>query len=200
MKLLIGLGNPGEKYKNTRHNLGFDVIDGFLQDFTPVEKTTWKEDKKLKSQLVQIDLKDEKVILTKPQTYMNNSGLAVRLIADYYKIAPEDIFVVYDELDLPVGSLKIRFGGSGAGHKGIESIIEQLGTDKFWRFRLGIGVSRNHEGMGNHKIHDASDFVLERFARGEIGKVRELMKRAQKALACALEEGLESAMNRYNTK
>ncbi len=200
MKLIIGLGNPGEKYQNTRHNLGFDVVAGFLQDFTPVEKTNWKEDKKLKSNIVQVDFKNEKIILAQPQTYMNNSGLAVRLIAGYYKIEPQDIFVVYDELDLPVGSLKIRLGGSGAGHKGIESIIEQLGTDKFWRFRLGIGVNRNHEGMGSYKMKDASDFVLERFARGEIGKVRELMKRAQKALKCALEEGLESAMNRFNTK
>jgi len=200
MKLLVGLGNPGEKYQKTRHNLGFDVIEGFLKDFTPVEKTNWKEEKKLKSSIVQIDYQDEKIILAKPQTYMNNSGLAVRLIKDYFKIDSKDIFVVYDELDLPVGSLKIRFGGSGAGHKGIESIIDALGSDKFWRFRLGIGVTRNHEGMGSYKMKDASDFVLEGFARGEIGKVRELMKRAQKALKCSLEEGLESAMNRYNSK
>ena len=107
---------------------------------------------------------------------------------------------MYDELDLPVGTLKIRNGGSGAGHHGIESIMDALGTDKFWRFRLGIGVSRNHDEMGRQKIRDASEFVLEKFGQGEAGKIRELVKRTQKALLCALEEGLESAMNQYNTK
>jgi PTH1 family peptidyl-tRNA hydrolase len=205
MKLVVGLGNPGEKYENTRHNLGFDVVSHFLQSTKQAGKTTWSTEKKLKSDLASFEWEKkngekEKVLLIKPLTYMNNSGMAVRLIADYYKIDPESIWIVYDELDLPVGSLKIRQGGSGAGHHGIESIIESLGTDKFWRFRLGIGVSRNHEEMGHHTVKDASDFVLDTFSHEEAGKVRELVKRAQKALCCALDESLEAAMNQYNTK
>jgi PTH1 family peptidyl-tRNA hydrolase len=205
MKLIVGLGNPGEKYENTRHNLGFDVLSHFLQDSTSVQHTNWSTQQKLKSEIAQLDgtskiHTNEKIILAKPLTYMNNSGMAVRLIADYYKIDSSDIWVVYDELDLPVGSLKIRFGGSGAGHHGIESIIDALGTDKFWRFRLGIGVARNHKELGDHHVRDAADFVLDTFSSGEKGKVRELMKRAQKALCCALEEDLESAMNQYNSK
>lgn len=205
MKLIVGLGNPGEKYESTRHNLGFDVVTHFLQYFQAASQARWSEDKKLKSQIAQFDTvqqngDQEKVILAKPLTYMNNSGMAVKLIVDYYKIDPSDIWIVYDELDLPVGSLKIRNGGSGAGHHGIESIIDALGTDKFWRFRLGIGVSHNHEEMAHHRVKDASDFVLETFSHEEAGKVRELIKRAQKALSCALEDGLDAAMNQYNSK
>lgn len=204
MKLIVGLGNPGEKYENTRHNLGFIAIDKFLQSIYPLHKATWSLEKKLKSEVAQFEWDShgsvEKVILARPQTYINNSGMAVRLIADYYKIDPSDIWIVYDELDLPVGSLKIRNGGSGAGHHGIESIIEALGTDKFWRFRLGIGVSRNHHEIADYKMHDAADFVLDLFASGEKGKIRELLKRVEKALTCSLDEGLEAAMNQYNSK
>lgn len=205
MKLIFGLGNPGEKYENTRHNLGFDVINHFLQHSDPENNKTWKSDSKLKSDIYQLEWTakngdKEKVILAKPQTYMNNSGMAVKLVADYYKVGIGDIWVVYDELDLPVGSLKIRNGGSGAGHHGIESILGAIGNDKFWRFRLGIGANHHHDEIAHHKIKDASDFVLDKFAHGEAGKVRELVKRTQKSLRCALDEGLEAAMNQYNTK
>lgn len=204
MKLIVGLGNPGEKYENTRHNLGFDVLNHFFKSVTE-SGSSWSVDKKMKSDIATLEYttkekKAEKVILIKPRTFMNSSGVAVHLMADFYKVEPDDIWIVYDELDLPVGTLKIRNGGSGAGHRGVESILESLGTDKFWRFRLGIGVSHNHEGMGQRKVKDASEFVLERFSSGEAGKVRELIKRADKALTCALSEGLEAAMNQYNSK
>lgn len=205
MKLIVGLGNPGEKYENTRHNLGFDVVESFLQDFEPEKKTNWTTKKDFKSDIATIDWNQqdgevERVILARPLTFMNHSGMAVQLITSYYKIEPSDLWVIHDELDLPVGSLKIRLGGSGAGHHGIESIIESIGTDKFWRFRMGIGVSHNHGEVAEHRGRDVSDFVLDRFEHGEVGKVRELIKRTQKALSCALEEGLDAAMNKYNTK
>ncbi len=204
MKLIVGLGNPGEKYENTRHNLGFDVVTHFVQDTHSETNTKWSSDKKLKSEIVSFDWNadngTEKIILAKPHTYMNNSGMAVRLVIDYYKISPNDTWIVYDELDLPVGSLKIRNGGSGAGHHGIESIMDALGTDKFWRFRLGIGVSRNHEELAHHHVKDASDFVLDKFSHEELGKVRELIKRTSKALKCALDTDLTSAMNQFNSK
>src|SRR3990167_6765145 len=135
MKLIVGLGNPGAKYEKTRHNLGFMVMEGFLKAFTPVNKTVWDNKDKFKSEIAEIEWNSrkkktlEKVILAKPKTYMNNSGMAVSLLARFYKVAPEDIWIIHDEIDLPLGMMKIRFGGSGAGHRGIESIISALGSD-----------------------------------------------------------------------
>ena len=130
---------------------------------------------------------------------MNNSGLAVAKIAQYYKVKPEDIWIVYDELDLPLGSMKIRFGGSGAGHHGIESIMESIGTDKFWRFRMGIGQSKIHVELTKQKVN-GEDIVLKGFRAGEASKARVMMKRGSKALQKALNGGIESAQNQFNTK
>ncbi|HZE87192.1 MAG TPA: aminoacyl-tRNA hydrolase [Methylomirabilota bacterium] len=216
MKLLVGLGNPGEKYENTRHNFGFMVIEQFLKDFESLKNTVWFLNEKVKSDIALIDWKpkvgpEERLILAKPKTYMNNSGMAVSLLASYYKIDPADIWIVYDELDLPLGTIKIRFGGAGAGHHGVESVMEALGTDKFWRYRLGIGVSHPHTGrearedgkehaLSRQNIKDAQDFVLGKFGHNDQGKVRELIKHGSQALQMALEKGIDAAMNRYNTK
>lgn len=205
MKLIVGLGNIGEKYEKTRHNLGFMVVDRFLQDSTLASKTTWEENKKFKAltaeQIWQPKHgKEEKLLLVKPTTHMNGSGIAVSLISLFYKVKPDDIWVVHDELDLPLGSMKIRIGGSSAGHRGIENIIEQLGTEKFWRFRLGIGTSKNHSEAVAQKKQAVDDFVLGKFSASEKGKVRELIKRSSHAIQESLENGLASAGNRYNTK
>nr|MBP9719525.1 aminoacyl-tRNA hydrolase [Candidatus Levybacteria bacterium] len=144
--------------------------------------------------------KAEKIILAKPQTHMNESGDSVDRIASFYKIEPFDVWVVHDELDLPSGSMKIRKGGSGAGHHGVESIMENLGTEMFWRFRMGIGVTKTHEKIAAHVIHNVDDFVLGNFDKGEAGKIRELIKRGSHALKCGLEEGLEAAQHQFNTK
>ncbi len=205
MKLIIGLGNPGEKYEKTRHNLGFMVVEHFLKDFEPVKDTLWEDSKKFKSDICQIEWQSQKngmqkVILTKPKTYMNNSGMAVKLIADFYRIAPADIWIVNDDIDLPLGMMKIRFGGASAGHHGINSIIEILRTDKFWRFRMGIGSPMQHMDIKHHKIKSVDGLVLGRFTGGEKGKLKELIKRGAKAIGFGLEEGLEAAMNRFNTK
>ncbi len=205
MKLLVGLGNPGEKYKKTRHNLGFMVIEKFFKDFEPERNTVWEDSSKFKSGFTQIEWQPrkgrlEKVILTKPKTYVNNSGMAVRLISDFYKIDPIDVWIVNDDIDLPLGSMKIRFGGGSSGHRGVESIIESLGTDKFWRFRMGIGVKNQKLNIKNQKLRNVENYVLSDFTGGEKGKVKELIKRGAKAIGAALEEGLERAMNRFNTK
>lgn len=207
MKLIVGLGNIGEKHERNRHNLGFMVIDQFLKNFEPVEKTSWELSEKFKSDIVLLEWKPkqgplEKVVLAKPRTFMNNSGLAVRLICEFYKISPEDIWVIHDDIDLPLGSIRIRNGGSAAGHRGIESLLKELGTEKFWRFRLGIGHPRNKAHDGDHKsyIRDVDGFVLGDFAGDEKGKVKELIKHSAKAIAHALETDLASAMNRFNTK
>ena len=213
MKLIVGLGNPGEKYEKTRHNLGFMVIDRFFKDFAPVEKTVWENQNKFKSETAAIDWqpkkgKLERVILAKPKTYMNNSGIAVQLLASFFKLPSSDIWIVNDDIDLPLGAMKIRFGGASAGHRGVESIIASLGSDKFWRFRMGIGIRnekltlrlRSGREIKNQKVKNVEDYVLGNFTGQERGKVKELIKRGVRALETALEKGMEAAMNRFNTK
>jgi PTH1 family peptidyl-tRNA hydrolase len=215
MKLIVGLGNPGEKYENTRHNLGFMAADKFLKDFKRANEAVWKKDLKTKSYIAKIEWQPksgnlEPVVLAKPETYMNNSGMAVVLLRNYYKVETEDVWIVHDELDLPAGAMRIRFGGAGAGHHGVESVIESLGTDKFWRFRLGIGSEHPHSGrrgredgkeqkIGRQFLGKATDYVLSPFGQ-EDKAGREVVKRAVEAIEYALEKGLEKSMNRYNTK
>jgi PTH1 family peptidyl-tRNA hydrolase len=203
MKLIVGLGNPGIRHEKTRHNLGFAIVDAFLKDFSSSTQNSWREEKKFQGEIAEINWqpkkgKAEKVILAKPLTYMNGSGVAVVLISKFYKISPEDIWVIHDEIDLPLGGMKIRFGGASAGHKGVESIIEHLGTDKFWRFRIGIG--QQHEKVHDRKVKAIDNYVLGEFSEGEKGKAREIIKKSVKAVQDALEEGLEKAMNRFNAK
>jgi PTH1 family peptidyl-tRNA hydrolase len=205
MKLIIGLGNPGTKYEKTRHNIGFMVVEQFLKDFEPVRDTIWTDEKKFKSDIAEINWqplhgKEEKVILAKPKTYMNNSGLAVQLLTSYYKLLTSDIWIVHDDIDLPIGAMKIRFGGGTAGHHGVESLMEKLGTDKFWRFRLGIGVGSQKLEVGSQKLKNVEDYVLGKFTGAERGKIKDLLKRGSKAIQMGLEVGLEAAMNRFNTK
>ncbi len=204
MKLIIGLGNPGVKYESTRHNVGFMVLEHLLKDLEPVNKSNWDKNEKLKSEIYLMDYqpkkgKLERVILARPQTYMNNSGMAVALIVKFYKVKPEDVWVVYDELDLPLGSMKIRQSGGAAGHHGVESIMGSLKSDKFYRFRMGIGLSKAHDGLAKHKVN-GQEFVLKGFRGGEASKARTMIKRGSKALATALEKGIESAQNQFNTK
>ena len=215
MKLIVGLGNPGEEYDMTRHNLGFLVMDRFLKDITSVKDSKWSESSKLKSQFFITEWQpklseSEKIIIAKPETYMNNSGMAVKLLLDFYKLDTNDLWVVHDDLDLPLGKLKIRFGGAGAGHHGVEHVIDTLGSDKFWRFRLGIGNPRHSidrkdgEGIdkmiGRRHLGDTKGFVLGGFDDSEWPVAKKLIKDTVKSLQIALEGGLDSAMNRFNTK
>ncbi len=202
MKLIVGLGNPGLKHQRTRHNLGFMVIDALFKEYSN-PKDNFREEKKFQSEIAEITWqskkrKNEKVILLKPLTFMNGSGLAVSLISKFYKIMPQDIWIVHDEVDLPLGAMKIRLGGSSAGHKGVQSILEALKTDKFWRFRIGIGSQ--HQKIHDKRLKQIDNFVLGEFGDGERGKAREIIKRGVKAIEGALEETLEKAMNRFNTK
>lgn len=207
MKLIVGLGNPGEKYQKTRHNVGFMIIEQFLKDFEQVSKTIWNNDAKLKSDIAELIWQPkhgqaEKIILVKPKTYMNNSGLAIQLIVKRYTLDASNIWVVHDDIDLPLGGIKIKFGGGDAGHRGITSIREALGTDKFWRFRMGISHPRQKIQKPHQKfvVKDVEEYVVGKFVGGEWGKAREAIKRGAKAIAMGLEEGLDKAMNRYNTK
>lgn len=215
MKIIVGLGNPGEQYESTRHNLGFIVLDHFLKDNTSLRHSNWSSNSKLKSQIFNYEWQSkkgpvQKVLLAKPDTFMNNSGMAVKLLLDFYKVDAEDLWIVHDDLDLPLGKLKIRFGGAAAGHHGVENIIEVLKTDSFWRFRMGIGnarhsANRTDSESGDKKISkrhlgDTSDFVLGVFEGKERSEVKKLVKYTVQSIETALESGLESAMNRFNTK
>lgn len=131
MKLTVGLGNPGEKYATTRHNAGFLILD----EFAKARGLNWQEDKKFKCLRAECD----GLLIIKPQTFMNNSGESVSAIANFYKIPFSEIVIIHDEVDLDFGKTKMQIGSRSAGHRGVESIIEQLGTNEFWRFRFGVG-------------------------------------------------------------
>jgi len=191
MILIVGLGNPGEKYADSRHNLGFMVLDELARKMLPLTKTKWQENKKFNSQFI---IFNSQFILIKPQTMMNASGFAVAKIAAFYHIEPAEIWVIHDDVDLPLGKIKIRLGGGSGGHRGIDSIIEQLGTDKFVRFRLGIG------GANRGKDRLLEKYVLKSFTANETSKVKQTIKKATAAIKLALDEDLEKAMNRFNFK
>ena len=191
MKLLIGLGNPGEKYAKVRHNLGFMVVDEFRNKGNWGD---WGNEGKFKSEIV----KKGEIILARPQTYMNNSGMAVVVLVDYFKVLAEDLIIVHDELDLPLGKIKVRLGGAAAGHHGVESIMNVLGTDKFIRVRLGIGnlKTQSSEHKGAHV--SAERFVLEPFMHSEKSKVKHMIKQAVGATKLLLEKGLTVAQSQFN--
>ncbi|KXS45680.1 MULTISPECIES: aminoacyl-tRNA hydrolase [unclassified Candidatus Frackibacter] len=185
MKLIIGLGNPGFKYTKTRHNVGFRVIDELAK------RHHVKVNKKEKEALTgSFRYQGEKVILVKPQTYMNNSGEAVGKLARWYDIEPVDIIIIYDDLDLEVGRLRIKNGGGHGGHNGMRSIINHLSSKQIARIKIGIG--RPPEYM------TVSDYVLGKFDKDNRKQVQQIILTAAKAVEVALEEDLETAMNEYN--
>lgn len=193
MFLIVGLGNPGEKYENTRHNLGFEAVEYFCHKEALGE---WTLEDKFKAEII----KNELFILARPQTYMNKSGLAVSKLANYYKVPPEKIIVVHDDLDIALGHMKVRIGGSAAGHHGVESIIEELGSDHFIRVRLGIGNLRAISGEHKQISFNAEKFVIEEFGQGEGSKVKSMLKRCLKALEVLLKDGVEKAQNQFNDR
>lgn len=193
MKLIVGLGNPGDKYDNTRHNVGFHVLDHLLMKLEKLKETFWEDDKKFKALIKEIEVDGEKIVLFKPTTFMNDSGKAVKSYSSYFKIAPEDTCVIHDELDLPLGKIRVRFGGSGGGHNGVNSILEHLGTDKFLRIRCGIGKEARE-----HNIHDTSDYVLGSFETHEKGKVKTMINHAVKEAILLQKHGIDLYMSKYN--
>ncbi len=188
-RLIVGLGNPGEKYENTRHNIGFMVVDELAEKLTkgPVD---WEESSRFNSFILLSSARN--IILAKPQSFMNASGAVVAKVAQYYKVSAENIWIVHDDVDLPLGKIKIRLGGAAAGHHGVESIMANLGTDKFLRFRLGIG----HPGRGADA--HVEDYVLKDFDTNEKSEVKHLTKQTLQALEVSLKDGPEKAMNQFN--
>lgn len=187
MKLIVGLGNPGAEYAHTRHNMGFDVIDELASRWGI---SLWKED--MKAQIASCVRDGEKILLVKPLTYMNNSGEAVGAIARYYKVEPEDIFVVCDDLDLLVGKTRIRKKGASGGHNGIKSLIAHLGTEEFNRFRIGVGHPRDGHTVVQH--------VLGRPYGEEIPEIEAAKMHTADSIEGALKIGVDKAMNQFNPK
>ena len=188
MKLIVGIGNPGKEYENTRHNIGFDVIDKLADRFsiTVLEK-------KHKALIGKGMINGQKVILAKPQTYMNLSGESVRELVDYYKIEEEtELIVIYDDISLDVGQLRIRKKGSAGGHNGIKSIIQHLGTDMFPRIKMGVGEKP--------KGYDLADYVLGHFKKEERVIMDESVLTATKAVELMVIDEIGEAMNLYNKK
>lgn len=197
MRIIVGLGNPEDKYSGTRHNLGFEAVDELAKKGKG-QGGSWKYEEKFKSEVLNFTLNTSRLTLVKPQTYMNQSGRAVAAVASFYKISPEDIIVIHDELDLPLGKIKVRLGGAAAGHHGVESIIAVLNTDKFIRMRLGIGNLRTKSAEHKGQTLSAEKFVLESFMHSEKAKVKHMIKQALKALEILLSKGLDEAQNQFN--
>jgi len=200
MKLIVGLGNPGDKFKYSRHNIGFMVVEKLAKDLLPVGRSekAWVGEKRHAAEVCKISTQ---ALLVKPQTYMNRSGIAVLSLVNFYKISPKDLWVIHDDVDLPLGKIRIRRGGGSAGHNGIESIINSLHNPDFVRFRLGIGRGKlNIQHTADHNLHRRviEKYVLSLFRDSEASSVRHLIKRAVEALEIALDKGLEKAMNRFN--
>lgn len=187
MILIAGLGNPGKEYENTRHNAGFMVLDA-LADKLGADVS----EKKHKALCGKAVIGGQKVILLKPQTYMNSSGESIRAAADYYKVAPEDILVIYDDISLAPGQLRIRAKGSAGGHNGIKSIIAHLGTEVFPRVKVGVGQKPRQ--------YDLADYVLGHFSGEERERMAEGYRHAAEAVKYMVTDRVDEAMNEYNRK
>lgn len=184
--LVAGLGNPGARYELTRHNAGFLFVETLSQRYNFKIKKI-----KFKSLVGDITIGAKRVIVMKPQTFMNNSGIAIRECADFYKIPPEKIIIVFDDISLPVGKIRIRRSGSDGGHKGIQSVLYHLKSDQFPRIKLGIGQKP-------HPDYDLSDYVLSVFGKDEAVSMKDAMEKACEALDNILSGDIEKAMAAYN--
>ncbi len=185
MYLIVGLGNPGKEYENTRHNLGFRVVDSLLNDLH-ISSLKSKHD----SLLAQAEIDGHKLLIAKPQTFMNNSGIAVGQILNWYKINPEKLILIYDDVDLEVGQLRLREKGGTGGHNGVESVIQHVGTTEFPRVRVGIGR--------DDLLSDISDYVLTQIPDGQTQVLNEAVIKAAEAVKLIVSHGINHAMNQFN--
>ncbi|MFQ6083602.1 MAG: aminoacyl-tRNA hydrolase [Candidatus Aminicenantia bacterium] len=187
MWAIIGLGNPGKRYLETRHNVGFMLIDKLAKE--------WRIKLRKRSYLSKtgrVKRKDQEILLIKPQTYMNLSGKAVRKLMNHQNFDLENVIIIYDDLDIPLGEIRVKKGGGGGSHKGMLSIIEELKTNNFPRVRIGIGTQL--------KIDNPIEYVLSPFERKEIPLLEKSLEKAKEAICLILEGKIEKAMNVYNIK
>ncbi|MGB9791469.1 MAG: aminoacyl-tRNA hydrolase [Thermacetogeniaceae bacterium] len=187
LRLVCGLGNPGEDYADTRHNAGYMVVERLRS----AHGGSWRRFDSL-AQVCSVEIGGTPVLLVQPLTYINSSGRAVQPLVRRWGVSPGSLLVVSDDLDLPFGAIRLRPAGSSGGHRGIQSVIDCLGTQEFPRLRIGIG--RPPEGV------DAAEYVLSPFSPEERGRLEEILELAAEAAACWAVEGVEAAMSRYNRR
>ncbi len=187
MKLIAGLGNPGSEYAKTKHNVGFMLADALAEK---LNITSWKE--KYNALVADAYIGAEKIIIAKPQTYMNNSGEAIAPLMNWYKLEPEELIVIHDDMDIPAGTIRIRKKGSAGGHNGIKSILSLLGNENFSRVRIGIGRPLPRWTVVNH--------VLSPFTEEDAPKIKEAIEYLVPALECMVKDGTDVAMNKFNPK
>ncbi len=188
-QLIIGLGNPEAKYDKTRHNIGFEALDALAQAW----QLSFTENRRFQGLFTEgMARGNKKVYLLKPLTYMNRSGQSVRAVSNWYKLTPTSILVIYDDMDLPVGRIRMRLGGSAGGHNGMKSIISHLGSQDFPRLRIGIGKS--------HPSKETISHVLGKFAPDEKEVMENVLPLVVGALEISLKEGVEKAMSLYNSR
>ena len=188
MKLIVGLGNPGQNYLHTRHNVGFDVINKFCELY----RLTLLPSLRFKSLINTMFLNGEKIIVSQPQTFINLSGIAIKAIINYYKMLPEDLIVIHDDLDIAVGKIKIKSNGSSAGHNGIKNIIQELNSQNFIRIRIGIGKNKTNDELDN--------YVLAKFPDDEKILIDQSIQKSCEAIKIILTQNVLLAMNKFNTK
>lgn len=191
-QLIVGLGNPEPKYEQTRHNIGFAAVDAASRFW----KIPLSENRKFQGAFGEGKLGADKIRLLKPLTYMNNSGQAIRAVTDWYKLPPSSVLVIYDDMDLPLGKIRLRLSGSAGGHNGMKSAIAHLGTQNFPRLRIGIGKPQA-------AIKDDSStvsYVLGRFSAAENQIVSQVLQLVLEAVQLSTSQGVELAMNRYNNR
>lgn len=187
MKVIVGLGNPGSEYAKTKHNVGFMFIDAMAEKLGVSE---WRD--KFEAKIAETRIGSEKVLLVKPMTYMNESGQAVGPIMSFYKLLPEDLIVVHDDMDIPAGTIRIRKKGSAGGHNGIKSILAHVGDEHFARVRIGIGRPLTGWTVVNH--------VLAPFSNEDAPKIDEAIKYLEPAVECIINDDVDMAMNKFNPK
>jgi PTH1 family peptidyl-tRNA hydrolase len=188
-QLIVGLGNPEPKYDKTRHNIGFEAVDSLARTW----QISWSENRRFQAFFGEGRAANgDKVRLLKPLTYMNRSGQAIRAVADWYKLPPESVLIIYDEMDLPVGRLRLRLSGSAGGHNGMKSAIAHLGTQNFPRLRIGIGKSSGDKDSVSH--------VLGKFTPEETQIMPEVLRLVVDSVELALKQGVEKAMSLYNNR
>lgn len=187
MKVIVGLGNPGSEYAKTKHNVGFMFIDAMAEKLGVSE---WRD--KFEAKIAETRIGSEKVLLVKPMTYMNESGQAVGSIMSFYKLLPEDLIVVHDDMDIPAGTIRIRKKGSAGGHNGIKSILAHVGDEHFARVRIGIGRPLTGWTVVNH--------VLAPFSNEDAPTIAEAIKYLEPAVECIINDDVDMAMNKFNPK
>ena len=193
MNLIVGLGNPGRGYANNRHNVGFICLNHFAQ-----KQGIQFDKKQCKARVGLGEVTGSKVVIARPQTYMNKSGQSVSLLVKKFNISPDNLLVIHDDLDLPSGKIRIRQGGSSGGHKGVGSIITELGSQDFVRIRVGIGRPVKNEDSTEFSEDEIINYVLSDFTPDEKQAITQVIPRVSEAILCLLTEGLTTAMNKYN--